>query len=79
VVGVYFEGTAKRLETGEEQDLAAACLKDRIRITDDLIGEAATEEGHQLYKVTVTNWYVFGRFGDPSGQKYKLEWNQLPT
>ena len=29
----------------------------------------------QFYKIEVTNWYVFGRFGGASGQKNKLGWN----
>lgn len=75
VVGVYFEGTARRLEPGDEQGRAAACLKERLQITDDIIEEAASKDGHQLYKISVKNWYVFGRFGAPRGQKYKLAWN----
>lgn len=75
VVGVYFEGTAELLEAGDEQNTAAQCLKTRLKIDDDIIAEAADDEGHQFYKITVANWYVFGRFGGPSGKKHKLEWN----
>ena len=75
VVGVYFEGNAKLLEAGEAQNLAAGCLKSRLNIEKDIVAEAASEEGHQFYKITVANWYVFGRFGGASGQKHKLEWN----
>mgnify|MGYP000944418009 CR=1 FL=1 len=75
VVGVYFEGVAELLPAGNEQNIAADCLKTRLGITDDIVDEAASEDGHQFYKITVTNWYVFGRFGGTSGQKYKLEWN----
>jgi uncharacterized protein YhbP (UPF0306 family) len=75
VVGVYFEGTAQLLEAGEEQNLAAECLKNRLKIADDIVEEAISEDGHQFYKISVKNWYVFGRFGGTSGQKHKLEWN----
>ena len=75
VVGVYFEGTASLLEADDEQNLAADCLKKRLQIEDDIVAEAADETGHQFYKITVANWYVFGRFGGTSGQKHKLEWN----
>jgi uncharacterized protein YhbP (UPF0306 family) len=75
VVGVYFEGTASLLEAGDEQNLAADCLKKRLQIQDDIVAEAADETGHQFYKITAANWYVFGRFGGTSGQKHKLEWN----
>ena len=75
VVGVYFEGNAELLEAGEGQTLAAECLRDRLKIEDDIVAEAANEDGHQFYKIAVTNWYVFGRFGGASGQKHKLGWN----
>lgn len=74
VVGVYFEGTTELLEADDEQSLAAECLKNRLKIQDDIVAEAANEEGHQFYKISVASWYVFGRFGGPLGQKYQLEW-----
>ena len=75
VAGVYFEGTAELLSAGNEQNIAADCLKTRLGIADDIVDETVSEDGHQFYKIAVTNWYVFGRFGGTSGQKYKLEWN----
>jgi uncharacterized protein YhbP (UPF0306 family) len=75
VVGVYFEGTAKLLETSDEQKMAFACFKERLHARDDILEEAQRADGHQFYKITVANWYVFGRFGKPAGQKYKLVWN----
>ena len=75
VVGVYFEGSAKLLEAGDEQNVAFECLKSRLNAGEDILEEAQREDGHQFYKITVANWYVFGRFGGPSGQKHKLEWN----
>lgn len=75
VVGVYFEGTAELISAGDEQNLAAECLKKRLKIVDDIVAEAANDDGHQFYKITVANWYVFGRFGGTSGQKHKLVWN----
>ena len=76
VVGLYFEGVAELLGPGVDQANAAQSLKDRLSIEDDLIEEAKSEVGHQLYKITVKNWYAFGRFGGDSGQKLKLEWNK---
>ncbi len=76
VVGVYFEGTAQMLDAGSEQDLAAKCLSERLEIESDIIGEAKEDDGHQFYKISVENWYVFGRFGGDHGQKHKLEWSK---
>lgn len=75
VIGIYFEGNAHLIETGDEQKLAAECLSKRLKIEVDSITKAANDDGLQLYKITVASWYVFGRFRDSLGQKYKLEWN----
>lgn len=75
VVGVYFEGKAELLKASDEQNLAAECIQNRLQITDDIVEEASHDDGHQFYKISVANWYVFGRFGGQSGQKHKLEWN----
>jgi uncharacterized protein YhbP (UPF0306 family) len=75
VLGIYFEGNARLLGPGDEQDQAAQCLIDRLHTTSDIISEAAQADGHQFYKITVANWYVFGRFGDQPSQKYKLAWH----
>lgn len=74
-VGVYFEGTAELLGPGDEQTRAAKRINDRIDAGDDILEQAKNPDGHQFYKIIVENWYAFGRFSAPSGQKYKLEWN----
>ena len=75
VVGLYFEGSAKLLPEGEERLKAFECIKARLKASDSILEEAKQDDGHQFYKISVENWYVFGRFDAPSGQKYKLEWN----
>ncbi len=75
VVGLYFEGTAKLLGPGEEQQAAFESMKKRLSIADNTLEAVKNPDEHQFYKVNVENWYVFGRFGEPSGQKYKLEWS----
>lgn len=75
VVGVYFEGTSKMLEPGDEQDKAFECIKSRLKMGDDILEEASKEDGHKFFKITVENFYAFGRFGAPSGKKYELKWN----
>jgi len=75
-VGVYFEGTAKLLEPGPEQNKAFECMKSRLGAREQDLKDAADENKHQFYKISVRNWYVFGKFNQPSGQKYKLEWNK---
>ena len=74
-IGVYFEGTAKKLEPGDEQTKAFACIKERLQASDEIMEEAQNPEGHQFYKISVDNWYVFGKFDTERGQKYQLAWN----
>lgn len=75
VVGLYFEGTAKLIDNDEERKAAFVCLQSRLNVSEEALAEAAREDGHQFYKITVANWYVFGRFGAPKGQKHQLVWN----
>jgi uncharacterized protein YhbP (UPF0306 family) len=75
VVGIYFEGKAERLSPGADQDKAAKLLQTRIQAAPDIVEEAAREDGHQFYKISVENWYAFGRFGGESGQKFQLSWH----
>jgi len=74
-IGVYFEGSAKLLEASEEQNYAFELLKERVNAADDAIEDAAREDGHKFYKITVEDWYVFGKFDDNGGRKYHLKWN----
>jgi uncharacterized protein YhbP (UPF0306 family) len=73
--GVYFEGRAELLEPGEAQNTAFECMKQRLSVKDEAVEDAKDPNKYQFYKVTVKNWYVFGKFDTPTGQKYKLEWN----
>jgi uncharacterized protein YhbP (UPF0306 family) len=74
VAGLYFEGTAELLDQGEEQNVAFESLKLRLGITIEDLEDAKDPSKHMFYKITVKNWYVFGKFDTPTGQKYKLEW-----
>ena len=74
-LGVYFEGTAKLLEPGPEQDKAFECIKAKQHVDDSIIEEARRDDGAKPYKVTVENWYIFGRIDGNFG-KHKLEWNK---
>ena len=74
-LGVYFEGTAQRLEPGAEQQKAAACIEQRLqKPASEALAEAAREDGHQFYKISVDIWRVFGNLENTGGQKYNLVW-----
>lgn len=74
VTGVYFDGTAKLLGPSDEQNQAFAVIGKRFNLGQAIMDEAKNPDGHQFYKITVTNWYVFGPFDGPSPQKYQLAW-----
>ncbi|HTH71895.1 MAG TPA: pyridoxamine 5'-phosphate oxidase family protein [Candidatus Pristimantibacillus sp.] len=74
-LGVYFEGDARMLGPGEEQDRAYQCLRSRLNSTDQILTESSRPDGHQFYKITVENWYVFGKLDEEGGKKYQLVWN----
>lgn len=74
-LGVYFEGTAELLEAGEAQNKAFELLRERVHASDAAIEDAAKDDGHKFYKITVKNWYVFGKLDGNGGQKHLLEWN----
>lgn len=76
VIGVYFEGKAELLRSGYDQEQAAGLLIERVNAASDIVEQATHEDGTQFYKVSVKNWYVFGRFGAEKGQKFKLEWSK---
>lgn len=71
-VGVYFEGNAKMLEAGDEQNIAFECIKARLNTSDDILEEATIDKGFRFYKISVDNWYVYGAFEGNSARKYKL-------
>lgn len=71
-VGLYFEGTSKQITADEDCDAAATLINARFDLGDEIINEAKKEDGHKFYKVTVENWYAFGRFGAEHSQKHKL-------
>jgi len=75
-IGVYYEGTAKRLPLGDEQTKAFETIKERLKAHDNILEEAKKPDGHQFYKISVSSWYVFGGFDGQPSQKYELKWNR---
>lgn len=73
--GLYFEGKAELMVAGETQNLAAKCINDRLNAGDDILDQAKDPAGHQFYKVTVENFYLFGKFDEGGANKHQLKWN----
>lgn len=74
---IYFEGTAKHLTDSSEIQRAFPYFKQRLGADSAILDEVGQDGGHEFFKVTVENWYAFGKFGGDKGQKHKLEWNKV--
>ncbi len=72
---IYFEGSAQKMSDLSEIKKIEPLFKERLGREDDIAAEAQTTDGHKFYKVTVENWYAFGKFGQEKGDKYSLTWN----
>lgn len=72
---ISFEGKAELVEDETRFVEMYRFFKQRQNVTEEIIEQAKTGSGSSFYKVTIENWYAFGKFGGESNQKYKLEWN----
>jgi uncharacterized protein YhbP (UPF0306 family) len=71
--GLYFEGTAQMLEGLTEGSPEYQLFADRFNVGPDVLADAANPDGHQFYKLTVADWYVFDARESSPSQKIHLE------
>ena len=71
--GVYFEGTAEKLETTEVGDEVYELFVERFGLGPESVEEAKSEDGHKFYKVKVSDMSLFDSRESSPSQKYKLE------
>ncbi|MEI6481293.1 MAG: pyridoxamine 5'-phosphate oxidase family protein [Candidatus Saccharibacteria bacterium] len=71
---IYFEGTAEIVEDESLFEEMAQLFMKREIGDDSIIEDAKKPDGHKFYKISVDNWYAFGKFDGEKGHKYKLEW-----
>ncbi|MEP6710756.1 MAG: pyridoxamine 5'-phosphate oxidase family protein [Candidatus Saccharibacteria bacterium] len=72
--GIYFEGTAEKLETASNQEIERYCNalgRDVNQVTSQLL----EENGSSMYKVIVSSWSTFGKFDSDHVGKTSFEWN----
>lgn len=72
---IYFEGSAEVVSDEGLFPEIYGYFKQRQNVDESIIEDAKKADGHKFYKITIENWYAFGKFGGSSGEKYKLEWN----
>lgn len=72
--GVYFEGMAEPLEDPTDQDIERYC-KALSRDVEELTDKLRGSDDRRMYKIKVSNWAVFGKFGGDKNQKHELPWS----
>ncbi len=72
---IYFEGTAELMDNAQERQSISKYFQARLGLGDSILEDAERDDGHKFYKISVENWYAFGKFSGDKSQKYKLEWN----
>lgn len=72
--GIYFEGRAELLNGVDENHVAYKKYCERLNAGPWLLEEMKKEDGHQFYKITVSDFYVFDARESSPSQKYHLPW-----
>jgi uncharacterized protein YhbP (UPF0306 family) len=75
VRGVYFEGTAKKIEFVDEKDPGYISYSVRFNTGKSLLEELNSQDGHTFYKISVANYYLFDSVESLPSQKYELAWH----
>ena len=72
---VSFEGTAELITDTDLLPEMYTYFKQRQDVDESIIEDAKHDDGHKFYKITIENWYAFGKFGGDTNEKYQLTWN----
>ena len=72
--GIYFEGSAEVITEPSDKEIEIYCSR-LNRDQNELRGRLQADNGHRVYKIRVSNWAAFGKFGLESNQKHELSWN----
>ena len=72
---IYFEGAAALVTDDAERQRIFPQFAQRFGLARDILEEARLDSGHQFYKIVVSSWYAFGKFGGQKGQKFELQWD----
>lgn len=75
VRGVYFEGVAEVLNDVNKDHVAYKLCCERFGKDESILEELKKADGHQFYKITVNNFYLFDGHNSPS-QKHVLPWKK---
>jgi hypothetical protein len=72
---ISFEGSCKMVADPAKLKQIFPFFAKKLGSTEKILEEAKDAEGHQFYKITIKNWYAYGKFGGVSAEKYCLSLN----
>lgn len=72
--GIYFEGSAELVADPSSEQISSYCGR-LNRDESELRQYLSAEGGRGMYKISVSNWAAFGKFGGDKNQKYELAWS----
>jgi uncharacterized protein YhbP (UPF0306 family) len=72
--GVYFEGTAKIVQDIDEDHPAYKSFEQRLGVGPEILEDAKKDDGHKIYKISVSNYYLFDSRESSPSRKYHLPW-----
>ncbi len=74
VRGVYFEGVAEKLEGLDESHPGYLAYAKRYGKGAELLTDWAVADGARLYKLLVSDYYLFDAYASDPPQKFHLKW-----
>ncbi len=75
VRGVYFEGRAEKLESVDAEHSGYRAYALRYNKGESLLADWAKDGGPRLYKINVSDFYLFDAYATDPPQKLHLPWN----
>lgn len=72
--GIYYEGIAEALAEPTEEDIDRYCTQ-LGRDKDEFLQLLHEGDVRHMYKITVSNWAIFGKFDQERVEKNVLIWN----
>jgi uncharacterized protein YhbP (UPF0306 family) len=72
--GVYFEGAADIVVNFDDNHPAYKAFQEIMNLGPEIIEESKSEDGHKVYKISVSDFYLFDARESKPSQKYHLPW-----
>jgi general stress protein 26 len=73
---IYFEGQAELISDSKTRKEVFPLFEKQLKSDVKILDDANSQEGHQFYKINISEWFAYGKFDD-SGKsgKHSLKMN----